>query len=151
MECFGPRCTRPKAHGGGRPPGLPWRCIGPCCARPKALRTVELARNFRERSGQVVDVLFRAERTGADSDGSLREGPQGPVNVRSAVQTRTHGHVECLVQDAAQLRRRQRLAAKAQRADSPSHVAVAEDLEAVHLIEPAPEPFGQTYLMLVDL
>ena len=61
------------------------------------------------------------------------------------------GDVERLVEDAAEFRRRQRLAAEAQRADAAAHVAVAEDLEPADLVELLPEPLVKPDLVGVDL
>src|SRR5262249_56970761 len=59
--------------------------------------------------------------------------------------------LERLIQNAADLRRRQRLATEADRADAPYHVAVAEHLVTADLIQTAPQPLRQRRLVSVDL
>ena len=56
-----------------------------------------------------------------------------------------------LVENAADLRGRQRFAAKAERADAPRHVAMAEHLVAADLVQPPPEPFDQFDFVRVNL
>src|SRR5437762_1045022 len=96
-----------------------------------------------QRLPQPVHVCRAIKRSGTYAHRSVRECPQRPVDIRRAVQPGTNGDVERLVEDAAQLRGRQSLMAKTQRADALAHVAMAKNLKAADLLQPPPQPFGQ--------
>src|SRR3954452_7047525 len=100
-----------------------------------------------QRPGQMVNIVFRAKRPRAHAHRSFWEGPQRPMNIRCTMQPWPHRHVERLIEDAADLRCRQRRAAEAQRANVTRQVAVAEDLVTVDLVQPPPQPFDQRHLM----
>src|SRR5437660_8994503 len=99
----------------------------------------------------MIDVLLLAERAGADANRAFGKRAQGPMNVRSAVQTGTNGHLKGLVENAADLGRRQLLGPKTQRADAPAGISVAEHLILRHFVQPPPQPLRQLHLVSVDL
>src|SRR5437773_10405717 len=74
--------------------------------------------NLGQRSRELIDLLRRIEGARADAHRAVRERADGAMDVRRAVQTRTDGDVERLIEDAAQLGRRQRVAAEAERGDA---------------------------------
>src|SRR5262245_15626089 len=73
------------------------------------------------------------------------------MDVRGAMKSRADSDLECLIENAAQFRGGQSVAAKAERGDALGHVAMTVDLVAAHLVKPAPQALGQTDLVGVDL
>src|SRR6516164_4816636 len=98
----------------------------------------------------MIDVCLRREGTGTDAHGAFRRGAQRAMDVRSAVQARPHRHIERLIENPAQLRGRQRFAAKAQRADTTTVIAVAEDLVTLRLLQALPETLDQLDFVGMD-
>src|SRR5437868_4671773 len=76
--------------------------------RPPRHGLSQLYQDLRQRSSEPVDVPLGAERPRTDTDGAVGERAQGAVDIGGAVQPRADGDLERLVEDAADLRRRQR-------------------------------------------
>src|SRR5262249_21035197 len=110
-----------------------------------------LADDLRQRPRQPVDVVLGVEWPRADAHGALGKSANRAMNIRRAVETRPDGDVECLIQDAAQLRRWQRFATETQCADTTRWIAVAEDLEAADLVQAPPKPLRQGDFMTANL
>src|SRR5205823_6413738 len=114
--------ARPALSGAGRPAGGGPQGTGRAAQNGRRVETTlsqllkcrraspdRSADDFRQRPGELIDVLRRAERPGADADRPGGERADGPVDVRGAVLARPDGNVERRVEDAAERRRVQRL------------------------------------------
>src|SRR5262249_51230111 len=106
---------------------------------------------FLQRARQVVNIHFRAEEPRADADRSLGKGAEGTMNVRGTMQARADSDLEGLIENGADLRSRQHLAAETQRADTPFGIAMAEDLESYQRLQLLPKSLGKLHFMTADL
>src|SRR5262245_4189385 len=119
---------------------------------PRAIGLLNwLTKNLRQRCSEAVDVFGSVKGPGADADRALRKRVNRPVNVRGAVQAGADGDFERLVENPAKFRGRQRLAAKAQRANAPGAIAVAENYDSRQLLQPLPQALDQVAFVVMDV
>src|SRR5262252_2730994 len=98
----------------------------------------------------MINLRVSVEEARADANCAVGERAKRAVDVRGAVQSRSDGHIECLVQDAAQFGRGKRFAAEAQRANAIHCVTMAEYLVVTDLVEPTPQTLGQGRFVRAD-
>src|SRR5258705_155588 len=76
----------------------------------------------------------------ADAHRTVGKRADRAMDVRSAVQAGAYCDLERLIENAADLRCRERFRAQAQRAHAVAHVAMAEDFVAADLVQSLPQP-----------